>query len=131
VIRLALAAAGLFAFVALAGCGASDEGSSSQVYTDADSGRTVTAVVGDTISIRLPENPSTGFSWAVTSSDGLQQLESRFDTPSSSPELVGAPGTRVLIYEVTANGRQSVRATYERSWEAGAAEPFTLTIEVD
>jgi predicted secreted protein len=130
-VRLALAVTGLLAFVALAGCGTSDEGSSSQVYTDADRGRTVTAAVGDTISIWLSENPSTGFSWAATSSDGLQQLESRFDAPSSSPELVGAPGTRVLTYEVTASGRQSIRATYERAWEAGAAEPFTLMIEVD
>lgn len=116
---------------ALAACGASGEASSSSVYTQDDSGRTVTAAVGDTITIWLSENPSTGYEWAATSSDGLQPLESRYEGPSPSPASVGTSGKRVFAYEVTASGRQTVWATYERSWEIEPAGEFTLTIEAE
>jgi inhibitor of cysteine peptidase len=119
----------------LAACGGTGDGAAeSFVFIEADSGRAVEATVGDTIAIRLSENPSTGYSWSATSSDGLQQLESRFATPSVSPALVGAPGTRVFTYEVRAGGRQSVEAIYARSWETGASRTagrFSLTIDVE
>jgi len=132
---LALAAAVVLALVALAACGASDAGPAEPTaYTDADSGRTVAAAVGDSITVRLSENPSTGHAWEATYSAGLEPLDDEFVTPSASPDVVGAAGVRVFIVEVTANGSQSIEAVYERPWEAGMTEPaqvFSLTIEVE
>jgi inhibitor of cysteine peptidase len=129
-----LVAAAALAVVLMAACGGTGGSTEPAVYTEADSGRTVQAAVGDTIVVRLPENPSTGYAWTATPSDGLEPLADDFVAPSSSPALVGAPGTRVLKYEVTASGTQSVEASYQRSWEAGTVEPaqeFALTIDVE
>jgi inhibitor of cysteine peptidase len=132
---LALAAAVVVALVALAACGASDVGPAEPaVYTDADNGRTVTAAVGDSITLRLSENPSTGYAWKATYSAGLKPLDDEFVSPSASPDVVGAPGVRVFTVEVAANGSQSIEAVCERPWEAGMAEPaqvFSLTIDVE
>ena len=134
-VALVLAAAVVVALVALAACGASDAAPAEPaVYTDADNGRTVTAAVGDVITVRLSENPSTGYAWKATYSEGLESLDDESVTQSSSPDVVGAAGVRVLTVEVAANGSQSIEAVYERPWEAGMTEPaqvFSLTIEVE
>jgi len=134
-VALVLAAAVVVALVALAACGASDAAPAEPaVYTDADNGRTVTAAVGDVITVRLSENPSTGYAWKATYSAGLEPSDDEFVTPSASPDVVGAAGVRVLTVEVAANGSQSIEAVYERPWEAGMTEPaqvFSLTIEVE
>jgi predicted secreted protein len=130
----AVALAVLVAAGAVAACGGSAESAGPAVYTAADDGRTVEAAVGDTIEVRLTQNPSTGYAWEVTASDGLSTEADDFVAPSASPELVGAPGTRVLMYEVTAAGTQSIAAVYARSWEAGAGgdeQQFSLTIAVE
>lgn len=124
----------LAAVALAAGCGEDAVGSGAAVYTEADSGSSVTAAVGDTVIIRLSENPSTGYAWDASSSDGLQQLESSLVVPSASPAVVGAAGTREIRYEVRQSGRQTVEATYARSWEtgeSGTAGEFTLTIDVE
>ncbi len=134
-VALVLAGAAVVALVGLTACGASDAGPAEHaVYTDADNGRTVTAAVGDSITVRLSENPSTGYAWKATYSEGLEPLDDESVTPSSSPDVVGAAGVRVLTVEVAANGSQSIEAVYERPWEAGMTEPaqvFSLTIEVE
>lgn len=115
-----------------AACGGDAGGTA--VYTEADDGRTITAAVGDSITIRLSENASTGYSWTLRRSSGLSLLVDDLEQPTASPGLVGAPGTRVFTLEVTATGTQTAEAVYERSWEAGTADPaeeFTLTIAVE
>lgn len=115
--------------------GAGDDGTEPAVYTEADRGRTVKALVGDSITIRLSENPSTGYSWKLRQSGGLELHADDFLQPTASPGLVGAPGTRVLTLEVTGSGTQSVDAVYERPWEpggrSGMEQEFSLTIAVE
>jgi inhibitor of cysteine peptidase len=131
-----LVLAGLVVIAALvSGCGDGDEpGTEPVVFTESDDGRTVPAAVGDAITIRLSENPSTGYSWTLRQSSGLKLLVDDFEQPTASPEVVGAPGTRVFKLEVTGTGSQVVQAVYHRSWEtqddAGAQE-FLLTVEVE
>jgi inhibitor of cysteine peptidase len=126
---LLLSAAG-----SLAACGEEAGGAAPVAYTEDDNGRSVTAAVGDVVTVRLTENPSTGYSWSPTYSAGLEPGDDGFIAPSASPDLVGAAGTRSFSFEVTASGTQSFMAVYERSWEAGTVEPaeeFALTIEVE
>lgn len=116
----------------LAACGGDAGGGT--VYTEADDGCTVTAAVGDSVTIRLSKNASTGHSWTLRQSSGLSLLVDELEQPTASPGLVGAPGTQAFTLEVTATGTQTAEAVYERSWEAGTVEPaeeFTLTIAVE
>lgn len=122
-----LAAVGL-----LMACG-SDSDSAPAVYTDADTGRAVDAALGDTITIRLEENASTGYSWREEHTAGLELLADRSLAPSPSPALVGAPGTREYVFKAASAGTQAVTAVYSRPWEQGAnsgREEFSLTVEV-
>ncbi len=115
-----------------AGCGGGAAPSSLAV-TEEEDGDTLTAAVGDVVTVRLEENPSTGYAWRATASDGLTLTDDRFIAPSVSPGLVGAGGTRVLAYEVASGGTQRIEAVYERPWESGTTEPaatFSVTIEV-
>ena len=66
--------------------------------------------MGDSITIHLSENASTGYSWTLRRSIGLSLLVDDLEQPTASPGLVGAPGTRVFKLEVTATGTQMAEA---------------------
>lgn len=121
----------------LAGCGGSNGngsngGTQPAVYTEADSGKTVEAAIGDVLTIRLVENPSTGYLWQMELSAGLEQRSDTFIQPSASPGLVGAPGTHEFTVAATAAGTQTIKATYSRPWEdkSEGEKTFSLTVEV-
>ncbi len=123
---LALAAA------SLAGCGGDE--APPAVYTESDSGKTVSAAVGDSIVIRLVENPSTGYTWQVNLSAGLEEQADSYIEPSVAPGVVGAAGTREITVAVTAAGSQSIEGRYVRPWEdesTPAVQTVSLTIEVE
>jgi inhibitor of cysteine peptidase len=103
---------------ACAGKGDTDKDEAT-VFTEADSGRTFTAAVGDVLEIRVVENPSTGYKWTLTPSAGLERRADDFVAPSTSPQMVGAPGTRVVTFAATASGRPQVIGVYARPWEMG------------
>jgi inhibitor of cysteine peptidase len=130
---LALAAAG----TGLAACGGSAGGSSSPspspktTYTEAQSGQTVKAAVGDEIFVTLKDNPSTGYQWHMEHSAGLTQVSSQFAGPSPSPSpMVGAGGMRTWVFKVAKAGSQSLKGDYARPWESvQPATTFTLTVD--
>jgi inhibitor of cysteine peptidase len=104
------------------------------VYTEADSGSTIEVATGDSITVCLRENPSTGYAWREEHSAGLELLSDRFlaASPSPSPGMVGVPGTREFVFKAGTAGAQSVSAIYARPWEEDATgrEAFSLTIDV-
>jgi len=87
--------------------------------------------VGDSISIRLKENPTTGFKWEVTSTpDLLSATGSQYYPPIS--QLAGAGGERTFTFKGTKAGQGAAVLSYRRSWEADkpAAKTYTLTVTV-
>lgn len=136
----AVAASLLILAGALGACGGGDT-REARVYTEADNGSMIRAAVGETFTIRLGENASTGYTWTLRQSSGLKLLRDEFEQPSTSatpggqsPALVGAPGTRVFEFEVAGTGKQLVHAMYHRAWEAkddAGTQEFTLTVEID
>jgi inhibitor of cysteine peptidase len=81
--------------------------------------------------IALPENGgSTGYLWDITSTQGLDVLESFF-VPGSMG-LIGEPGTREWVITAAHPGEQKFKATLHRPFEAltGNESVFTLTINV-
>jgi inhibitor of cysteine peptidase len=103
--------------LALAGCGGE---ATKTILTEADHGSRVEAGVGDLLEVRLPANPSTGFGWQATPTEGLVQVaDPEFLTESS---LIGAEGTEVFLFEVARNGEQALHMEYRRSFEEGSTE---------
>ncbi|MDY9927691.1 protease inhibitor I42 family protein [Methanosarcina sp.] len=112
-----------------------------QVVTEANNGTTISLEKGETFYLRLQENPSTGYSWELNLSHGLNTTGNTTDTsgtyyPPESKEgeqpLVGAGGVHLWEIRADSEGSQQVNAIYKRSWEneTGTEDRFTLSVEV-
>lgn len=90
-----------------------------QMLTEADNGKPVTLKVGDTLTVQLASNPSTGYSWKVIEDDTavLEQVgEPQFDLGSKTP-MPGAGGTETFTFRATAAGTTTLTLLYSRPWE--------------
>ncbi|MDK2892582.1 MAG: inhibitor of cysteine peptidase [Methanohalophilus sp.] len=101
-------------------------------YSEDDSGSTIYAEVGDTFEIRLEENPSTGYQWNLTVSEGLGIIEDEFIQSPKEEELVGSGGFHVWVIRVNEASEQTIDAIYMRPWEnvTGEEDTFFMTISV-
>lgn len=94
-------------------------------FTEADSGMTLRNNVGDTFTIVLPENPTTGYSWTFSpplfSPDMLLITEDEFRRPETSGKMVGVPGERVFSFKSIGPGTTGIKLEYRRPWEQNAA----------
>jgi inhibitor of cysteine peptidase len=96
-----------------------------------DFGRARELEVGDELVIRLPENPTTGFRWHITSSgDGdLQTVDDSFE-PGSVVALPGSAGHRVIRLVARTAGRVRLSLAHQRSWSPLDVTPQQLTITI-
>jgi inhibitor of cysteine peptidase len=132
VIAGALAAGLLAACLLVAGCTQAPQ-SQGAVYTydESNNGETYRIAEDSTIVIKLDENPTTGYSWNITSTEGLVILIDEYKAPDTN--LVGAGGmhTWELIPSGTANAVFS--AIYKRPWEetTGNETSYTLSFIIE
>ena len=99
---------------------------------EAENGKTVELNAGDTLTISLAGNPTTGYNWYVASVDAnilKQQGEPVF---SASSNLVGAGGTLTLTFQAALAGQTSLVLDYKRIWETGVppAQIYSVTVVV-
>lgn len=107
-----------------------------KMITESDNGNTIHIKEGHLFFLKLKENPSTGYSWELSLSDGLSQLSDKYYSPETSKTggglIVGAGGYHLWEIKAVAGGSQQVKAVYKRSWEslAGNEQTFTLNVKV-
>ncbi|NLV27587.1 MAG: protease inhibitor I42 family protein [Methanomicrobiales archaeon] len=73
-------------------------------------------IIGETTEISLKENPTTGYTWNVSVTDGLVIVDDTFIGPDDK-RVVGAGGTHVWRIKATDVGSQFFSGVYRRSWE--------------
>jgi predicted secreted protein len=103
-------------------------------YKDVPPADTVHAAVGDTIRLSLPENPSTGYSWQMTTSDGIEKIGDNYVQGNAGMPLrpiVGAGGTHEYVYKATKPGAQTISGIYKRPWEGKSEGEKTFTLSVN
>jgi inhibitor of cysteine peptidase len=102
------------------------------VVTEAQNGATTALNVSNTITLKLPENGTTGYLWNLTVTPGLKITNDTFVPAVTAKDVVGAGGVRV--WEITAmqTGEQKIQGIYKRPWEAtvGNETMFNMTISV-
>ena len=105
-------------FLMLAGCKKS-------VLYRSDSDKTFNFVVGDEFSIRLPDNPSTGYSWHFKTVPASQQVISLISNQFHAPKTksVGAGGERSFFWQAVTVGSVEVYGFYKRPWSGSQKEP--------
>ena len=117
-----LLAFGLFTGVALA----------ASAYSSGDNGKTITVNGGEMFTVKLDENPTTGYSWNMTVGNGLQIVSDRYIPNATPAHLVGSGGYHEWTIKAVSNGTYKVSGIYKRPWEpiTGNEQRFTLTVKV-
>jgi len=102
------------------------------VYTANDSGKTVPLGLQKSLSIVLPENPTTGYEWNASVTSGLKIVDTAFTLDARAANLTGAGGVRNWTVQGVAPGTQKFSAVYVRSFEPNVTpvDQFNLTIQV-
>jgi inhibitor of cysteine peptidase len=95
-----------------------------------DSGKTIEVTQGDTIEIRLPENPTTGYQWAVEEVDeNILTLQSSEYVLPQDPRI-GEGGTRVVQFQAKQARSGEVALKYWREWEGDSSIIKRFRIDV-
>lgn len=90
-------------------------------------GETVSLRVGDTVTVTLSENPTTGYRWIVrASAEGVCDVLQDVYRPTIG--RVGAGGTHMWQLRAARSGAGRLDLACLRPWEAGRAPVSTFTL---
>ena len=105
-------------------------------FTEQDNGRTVHLDSGDIVALSLDENPSTGFSWVMTNTSGIEILKDSIiiSEPTIPPQtpVTGRGGTRTWVLKMTGTGNQTFQGIYKQPWrpDSQGAATFAMFFDV-
>lgn len=95
-------------------------------------GRQATLGVGETLTLSLCSNPSTGFKWdaaAIADRTVLEQMGQTYVEPSAN--TVGAAGKEVFAFRGLKKGQTTVAIKYSRPWEGGEKGVWSFALQVE
>ena len=98
-----------------------------------DSGGTASLIPYQPLVVRLPTNPSTGYTWSYTvAGDQVLVLDTVTGEAPAPDGMAGVPGLEVWSFRAQGTGRAVLTYIYARPWEKNAlpAKIFTLNVEV-
>ncbi|MEP7310301.1 MAG: protease inhibitor I42 family protein [Acidobacteriota bacterium] len=99
--------------------------------TEADNGKDIDVHVGDTIVLRLAENPTTGFRWAFEELD-TAAISAKEGDHTHSAEAVGSGGEMTWRLVPAAPGSTPIKLKLWRHWEGDTSvrKRFAVTLKV-
>jgi len=111
----------------LAGCGKSQAD-----LAAADSGGQVALKPGQTFTLTLDSNPTTGYSWEFVGLDSQNVVEVVKQEYKADSKLIGSGGVDTIRLKAVQVGEAVITLVYHRSWEKDVAplETFTYTVTV-
>lgn len=96
-------------------------------------GRTMILKKGEGFSLRLRSNPTTGYSWKLSSMDKsiLELIENKFiKEENKKQKTVGSGGTDFFFFKAVGAGKTKLKIDYVRPWEKFAKPAKTFNLEV-
>gem|GEM_PF-1954367 len=105
---------------------------SQNIYTGSDNGKTITMNTGDVFTVKLAENPTTGYSWNMTVGNGLQIVSDMYVPKTTPIMMVGSGGTHQWTIKAVSPGTYTISGVYKRPWEpmVGNETRYDLTVKV-
>lgn len=101
--------------------------------TDKDAGTEVAIAQGGTLTIRLPGNATTGYTWGIVSNNAnvLQPVGDWDYEPAS--KAVGASGKFIFTFKANAIGTSPLQLGYKQWWDDAAPldKTFSVTVNVE
>ena len=108
-------------------------GSKAATLTEADDGVRIELSPGQTLTITLPSNPTTGYSWQVAQIDTSlleQQGQPDYQQSPGSKDLVGAGGAETFRFKALDTGETTLQLAYQRPWENSVPPIQTFSVTV-
>lgn len=101
------------------------------LITEQDNGRTVDVRVGESVSINLPENATTGYRWAIDRYD-REFVEATATEPRYTANAIGSGGRVAFIFEGRKIGSGEIVLKQWRHWEGDSSitNRFRLRLNV-
>lgn len=99
-----------------------------------DAGRSVDVKLGDTISIMLEANPSTGYTWELAPDVSTTLRMSGQPTyTANGPVIPGSSGQMNFRFSAVTPGKTTLKLIYHRPWEKNVApiQVFDLNVNVN
>jgi len=98
------------------------------VFSEDANSSEISLKVGDSIVLKLNENPTTGYSWDLSLPDGIVLVKDEFVGPDEL--MPGAGGVHEWTLEAVSEGNYQINAIYKRSWEDVIGEENTFSMDV-
>jgi inhibitor of cysteine peptidase len=116
----------------LVGCSINRDNDEDRVLTNEEDGQMVEVNQGDRIRIELESNPTTGYEWAVDSTDETILVYEGSAYEAGDGNRVGQGGIQTLTFQAAEPGQAEIHLKYWRSWEGDASvvERFDVTITI-
>jgi len=112
--------------IALVGCAAG----AGKTVTAADAGKSIEVKKGQTVSVTLEGNPTTGYLWQVAKIDeSVLKQTGDFDFDADS-NLTGAGGKLTFHFETVGAGSTALQLVYKRPWEKDAKPEKTFDVTI-
>jgi len=97
-----------------------------------DSSKSIEVQSGDTVVVRLDENPTTGFQWAIDkSNDAILTLQDSDYAPAPDSR-VGGGGQRVFTFKAQKAGAVDLQLKLWRQWEGDQSitDRFVVILQI-
>ena len=98
---------------------------------EADNGTSVDLKTGETFTISLEGNPTTGYSWEVSSIDPAVVEQVGEPDFKSDSKLIGAGGMFTFTFKAVSPGSAPVMLVYHRSWEKDVTPMYEYQVTVN
>ena len=95
--------------------------------------QSVDLAVGESLTVSLCSNPTTGFRWsdAISSDPAVVAVSGWiYEQPSTDAGLVGAAGMEHLTIDGLAAGSATITASYDQPWDGGDEGAWSLELNV-
>jgi inhibitor of cysteine peptidase len=107
---------------------------SSLSLNQSDSGKTIQVPLDETVIITLPENPTTGYLWAVDTADPqvLELQHSPYKPYEMAEGVPGGGGERIFEFHAKTSGTANLQLKKWREWEGDSSviNRFQVTVSV-
>ena len=99
-------------------------------FTADENVTSLNVTVNKKILVQLPENPTTGYTWNVTLTNGLELLNDTYIPDKTTKGMVGVGGVHEWIIQAIATGDQSFNGIYKQAWEPVSGNDTTYTLDL-
>ncbi len=101
-------------------------------FTQADGGKSVEVPIGEDFEVRLDENPTTGYRWAVEPGSQDAVTLTRSDFIRSAGGGFGVGGVRVFTFHTEKTGPVSLNFKHWREWagDDSVVARFTIIVKI-